>query len=249
MATIAGSCGALLLGGLVAFSLSGCVNMQFAMYWRVYPKDTWRTKGLVTLTWVVDISHSVVIAMGLWDSIISPNGNFSAEQLNKIPWSIAIAAELGVVMTFLSQSYFAHRIYILQKRWLVAAPVDRIGPVLAFTSSLPGSLALSVFVDAVITSWLCRFFRRTRKGRFSMTTQRILDTLTVWTMRNGLITSAGAAASLICWLTVPHTLTFLGLHFVMGKFYANSLLATINSRERIRRPHLILEWMCLKILW
>ncbi|KAL4068941.1 hypothetical protein V8B97DRAFT_771958 [Scleroderma yunnanense] len=99
-------------------------------------------------------------------------------------------------------------------------------------------LALSVFVDAVITSWLCRFFRRTRKGRFSMTTQRILDTLTVWTMRNGLITSAGAAASLICWLTVPHTLTFLGLHFVMGKFYANSLLATINSRERIRRPHL-----------
>ncbi|KAL4068940.1 hypothetical protein V8B97DRAFT_1970848 [Scleroderma yunnanense] len=82
--------------------------------------------------------------MGLWDSIISPNGNFSAEQLNKIPWSIAvgciqlhrwftlpeflakIAAELGVVMTFLSQSYFAHRIYILQKRWLVAAPVATI---------------------------------------------------------------------------------------------------------------------------
>ncbi|KAL4068943.1 hypothetical protein V8B97DRAFT_772630 [Scleroderma yunnanense] len=293
MATIAGTCGALLLGGLVAFGLSGCVNMQFAMYWRVYPKDTWQTKSLVTLTWIVDISHSVFIAISLWDSIIGPNGDFSPEQLNKIPWSVAMAAEFGVVTTFLSQSFFAHRIYILQKHWLVAVPVATLAfcrlvaatvsvsqlvhlaqysllrrPFPAWVITL--GLSLSVFIDIAITGSLCHFFRQTRKGMSSVfgitlnppgsstSTQRILHTLTVWTMRNGLITSwvasflphrtielfemisgsTGAAASLICWLSVPHTLLFLGIHFVMGKLYANSLLATLNSRERIRRPHM-----------
>ena len=37
---------------------------------------------------MLDISHSVFIAMGIWDSIIVPNGDFSSEQLDKIPWYV-----------------------------------------------------------------------------------------------------------------------------------------------------------------
>jgi hypothetical protein len=56
--------GAMLIGGLLAFryvatidrkkcgnpfprSLSGCVNMQFIMYWRLYPGEPYHTKSLV----------------------------------------------------------------------------------------------------------------------------------------------------------------------------------------------------------
>jgi hypothetical protein len=58
--------GAMLVGGLLAFgsvinldakilylsdgtphSLSGCVNMQFIVYCRVYFRESWRTKSLV----------------------------------------------------------------------------------------------------------------------------------------------------------------------------------------------------------
>ena len=63
---IAQSYGAIILGGLLAFgcvisldrkmyglpdrsppSLSGCVNVQFIVYWRLYSCDHWRDKSLV----------------------------------------------------------------------------------------------------------------------------------------------------------------------------------------------------------
>ena len=37
---------------------------------------------------MLDIAHSVFVAMGIWDSIIAPNGDFSPEQLDKIPWFV-----------------------------------------------------------------------------------------------------------------------------------------------------------------
>jgi len=37
---------------------------------------------------MLDISHSILVAIGIWDSIIAPNGDFSSEQLDKIPWYV-----------------------------------------------------------------------------------------------------------------------------------------------------------------
>ncbi|KAF6749249.1 hypothetical protein DFP72DRAFT_913710 [Ephemerocybe angulata] len=36
------------------------------------------------------------------------------------------------------------------------------------------------------------------------------------------------------WLTMKHNLIFLGLHFVISKFYANSLLITLNTRLNLK---------------
>ncbi|KIM69920.1 hypothetical protein SCLCIDRAFT_492531 [Scleroderma citrinum Foug A] len=72
---------------------------------------------------MLDIAHSVFVAMGIWDSIIAPNGDFSSEQLDKIPWSISITVELAVLMTFVAQGFFAYRIYVLQRKWIVAVPL------------------------------------------------------------------------------------------------------------------------------
>ncbi|KIM69922.1 hypothetical protein SCLCIDRAFT_1207166 [Scleroderma citrinum Foug A] len=257
--TIAGNCGSLLLGALVAFSLSGCVSLQFAMYWRTYSKDMWQIRSLITLTWMLDIAHSVFVAMGIWDSIIAPNGDFSPEQLDKIPWSLAISGEPAVLITFVAHSFSTYRIYILQRKWILAVLVGTLAFVRLVCASVtaqqmiylgqysllvrpfPGwiitlGLSLSAFIDIVITVSLCHFFRESRKEKCSVTTHRILDTLTKWTLQNGLITCAGATASLICWKTIQDNLLFMGLHFVMGKLYANSLLASLNVREMIRKP-------------
>ncbi|KAF5385039.1 hypothetical protein D9615_000877 [Tricholomella constricta] len=37
------------------------------------------------------------------------------------------------------------------------------------------------------------------------------------------------------WLTMNSNLIFMGLHFVIGKLYANSLLASLNTRHELRR--------------
>ncbi|KAG2037592.1 hypothetical protein BDR03DRAFT_956993, partial [Suillus americanus] len=69
--------GAMLVGGLLAFGLSGCVNMQFIVYCRVYLHESWRTKSLVIVIWLLDLSHSALVAVALWDSIIGTYGDLS----------------------------------------------------------------------------------------------------------------------------------------------------------------------------
>jgi len=41
--------------------------------------------------------------------------------------------------------------------------------------------------------------------------------------------------ALSCWLTMPTNLIFLALHFLISKLYANTVLATLNSRKSLRR--------------
>ncbi|KAJ8588995.1 hypothetical protein M405DRAFT_933712 [Rhizopogon salebrosus TDB-379] len=247
--------GAMLIGGLLAFGLSGCVNMQFIVYCRLYSCERWRAKSLVIATWLLDLCHSAFVAVALWDSIIVPYGDM--DKLDSIPWSVGPAVQLTAMITFIVQSFFAYRIYILQKRRLavvipivalafvrlVAASVSmgemiRLRSYAAFvqhpfTSSIfTLGLALSAVVDVMITSFLCYFLRKSRTTVTS--TMRIIDTLTLWTIRNGSITCAAAIATLVCWSVMPQNRIFLGLHFVIAKLYANSLLATLNSRNHIR---------------
>jgi len=62
----------------------------------------------------------------------------------------------------------------------------------------------------------------------------VVNTLTLYTLENGFITCLTTTASLICWLAMPNNLVFMGLHFVIGKLYANSLLVSLNTRKELR---------------
>ncbi|KAK7682503.1 hypothetical protein QCA50_014303 [Cerrena zonata] len=62
----------------------------------------------------------------------------------------------------------------------------------------------------------------------------IIDSITLYTVENGLLTCLTTVISLICWLMMPHNLIFLGLHFVISKLYSNTFLATLNARNGLR---------------
>lgn len=62
----------------------------------------------------------------------------------------------------------------------------------------------------------------------------IINSLIVYTLETGSVTCLVTVASLICWLLMRHNLIFLGMHFAIAKLYANSLLATLNMRKRLR---------------
>ncbi|KAI9059145.1 hypothetical protein FKP32DRAFT_1580453 [Trametes sanguinea] len=93
-------------------------------------------------------------------------------------------------------------------------------------------LVLSSVVDFLITGALCYYLRRNRTGtgRFD----HILDSVTLYTVENGLLTSITTLVSLIFWLVKPHVLIYLGLHFAISKLYANSFLASMNARKILR---------------
>ncbi|KAG2052618.1 hypothetical protein BDR06DRAFT_1009251 [Suillus hirtellus] len=72
-----------------------------------------------------DLSHSALVAVALWDSIIATYGDLS--KIDTIPWCIGPAIELTALITFLVQSFFAYRIHqcfkVQKKKLTVAIPI------------------------------------------------------------------------------------------------------------------------------
>jgi hypothetical protein len=94
-------------------------------------------------------------------------------------------------------------------------------------------LALSTTVDVIITACLFTLLQSSRTG--AATLDAVIDALIRYTFETSTLTCAGTIASMLLWAIIPTNLIFMGLHFVIGKLYANSLLVTLNTRESIRR--------------
>ncbi|EIW78134.1 hypothetical protein CONPUDRAFT_145480 [Coniophora puteana RWD-64-598 SS2] len=203
-----GDYGSLLVGGFVAFALSGCVSMQYAVYLRLYPEEERFTKSLVALIWILDIVHSVFICIAVWDSLITNYGDPS--MIDIIPWSISPTVELTAVVTFLVQSFYAFRMYKLSRRklWL-GAPVAVLALFRLVAASISTAemahlrsyekfrrpwpswmftlgLSLSAGVDVIITSSLYYFLRRSRSQISD--TNHVIDTLTRYALETGTAT-------------------------------------------------------------
>ncbi|KAF4611478.1 hypothetical protein D9613_004585 [Agrocybe pediades] len=158
------------------------------------------------------------------------------------------------ILTFLAQCFFARRIFKLSKRnYYLASPilalsVLRLGAATASAGEMlklrsyalfreqfrwlfSVGLGLSSAVDILTTVSLLLLLRRSRRQSLSM--NEIIDELILYTLEIGSLTSLATVVSLVCWLTLENNLVFLGIHFVIGKLYANSLLATLNTRLEI----------------
>ncbi|THV00760.1 hypothetical protein K435DRAFT_963845 [Dendrothele bispora CBS 962.96] len=254
----AASYGAVLLGGLMAFSFSGIVAVQSMVYFKMYPRDLGSLKALVSVVWILDLLHSAFIGTALFHYFIKSWGVDTA--IDNIHWSVALSVVVTALQTVIAHCFFAHKIYRSSQRNLfltipililafcrLVAASATTGEMITvkhfsiFTHTFPGwifttGLTLSSATDILVA--LCLFFllqsMRKRIGTDSSVMIKVVDTLTLYTLETGALTCVCTTASLICWLTMPSNIVFLGLHFVIAKLYANSLLASLNTRKQLR---------------
>ncbi|THU82750.1 hypothetical protein K435DRAFT_784503 [Dendrothele bispora CBS 962.96] len=245
--------GALLIGALFASVLSGAVGVQGIIYRKLYPADPRNLKLLVFLIWFLDTFHTVLIWGSLWHFFIDFYG--SPEKIDQIPWTLALSIILTAILTFSVHCFFAHRIYKLSKKNVFLTIPILFLAVLRLVSAAGTTaemlilesftdfrtrvrwlftlgLALSSVVDVLITGSLFHLLRssRTEGGQLNS----VIDSLILYTFETGSITSAATIISMICWIAAPTNLVFMGLHFVISKLYANSLLVTLNTRKNLR---------------
>jgi len=97
-------------------------------------------------------------------------------------------------------------------------------------------VTLSASVEFIITTVMIIFLGSRKTGFANM--NHIINSLILYTLETGGITCLVTIASLLCWLLMRHNLIFLGMHFAIAKLYANSLLATLNTRKRLRIDHI-----------
>ncbi|KAJ3516736.1 hypothetical protein NMY22_g14134 [Coprinellus aureogranulatus] len=253
--------GALLFGAGIAFSLSGVVATQCIVYFKQYPGDSNTKKAMVLASWILDGLHTSFLMYTIHEYFISSFGDLT--RIDYIPWALAISVVITALQTLLVHCFFAHKIFRSSGgNWLITCPIVllaiarlcsacittvnmiRLQQFHALLETFPRTmfttgLSLTAAVDILITFWLCYFLAQFRAGISPMSTMmiRMVDTLTLYTLENGALTCFAAIASLVCWLTMPHNLIFMGLHFVISKLYANSFLASLNMRHQLRQIH------------
>ncbi|KAJ7144780.1 hypothetical protein C8R43DRAFT_563911 [Mycena crocata] len=160
------------------------------------------------------------------------------------------------LVTFGVHCFFGHRILLLSKgNWFMASPVFLLALLRLVAASVSTwemfhyksydlfklharwiftlGLSVSSAVDVVITGLLFHLFQSSRPDAGNL--NHVIDKLMLYAFETGSLTCIGTIVSMICWVAMSQNLIFLGLHFVIGKLYANSLLVTLNTRENIRR--------------
>lgn len=92
--------------------------------------------------------------------------------------------------------------------------------------------ALSAVVDSSIAFMLYLYLRKRRTG--TNRNDNILNQLLLYSINTGAVTSFCAVMVLILFLCIPSNLAFIGFVQIQSKFYAISLLASLNNREKLR---------------
>ncbi|KAH9168993.1 hypothetical protein EDB89DRAFT_1546568 [Lactarius sanguifluus] len=93
-------------------------------------------------------------------------------------------------------------------------------------------LGSAVVADILIAVSMCWFLYHKRTG-FART-DSVIMTLMAYSVNSGLLTSVLTCAALISFSISPFTMYSLVFYWPMSKFYANSLLAMLNSRDYVR---------------
>ncbi|KAI6158153.1 hypothetical protein BKA82DRAFT_22162 [Pisolithus tinctorius] len=125
----------------------------------------------------------------------------------------------------------------LAMKFLVAAiwfVNNKTSDLTQFTSYavIPG-LATIVLTEVLIAGALCVLFYDSGSHSSFRRTKRLLNMLIIYAVNRCLLTLLLAVAQLVT--SVLHQDAWsIGMDFIMAKLYANSLLASLNSREHLR---------------
>ncbi|GAA5976164.1 hypothetical protein JCM5350_000335 [Sporobolomyces pararoseus] len=123
MGAFDGSIGAFLLGTVFACFLSGLTSSQSFQYYQNFPIDRKLYKYLVGGLWILDLTHTAVSIYTIWDWCVANYGN--VEHLLVSPWSFGIDPAMVGLVSFICQSFYAYRVYVVGKRkiWIPLAIV------------------------------------------------------------------------------------------------------------------------------
>jgi len=90
-------------------------------------------------------------------------------------------------------------------------------------------LGTSSLCDILVSAAIVRSLWRSRTG--ISRTNDIIARLIIWTVNTGILTSVCAILDMVVFSAFPRTLLHLFFNILLGKLYANSVLATLNNRR------------------
>ncbi|KAI6095953.1 hypothetical protein EDD16DRAFT_1720405 [Pisolithus croceorrhizus] len=231
------------VGGFVSAMLYGVATLQTYMYYLHGYEDSLAIKLLVAAIWILDTLHILfseyfvfmtgnatnygLVCHALYFYMITNYGVLTS--LEYIVWSLPVcipnlppdAEDFPALGTPL----------ISAVQWLVNHKIS-IFTQMTFYGVTP-AVAIIALAETLITISLCILLYDRRSGSALSRTKRLLNTLIIYAVNRCLLILLVAITALV--MAVEGQVTwFLGLSFVIGRLYANSFLASLNSREHLR---------------
>ncbi|KAJ6571656.1 hypothetical protein B0H19DRAFT_1372661 [Mycena capillaripes] len=246
--------GAYELGVLASYILFGVTTTQVYIYYRRFPDDSLNLKALVAFVWICEAAHAVCFGHTLYTYTISDYGH--PERIaGAFPKSLLVATFLTGVLAVCVHGFFSIRIYRFTKHvyipcliWVMTF-LQMLGRTVLFGTAVRMAsiisyqlkwawLSTSVWIvsaatDLVITTTLVAVLIR-RRAYAQKRTAAVVDRVILWSLETGMLTSASAIGSLVCFMTMKDNFIFLAFFAIEARGYSNSLLATLNSRVTLR---------------
>ncbi|KAJ7470747.1 hypothetical protein FB451DRAFT_1472262, partial [Mycena latifolia] len=248
--------GAVQIGVVVSCVLFGVTTTQTYIYYSRFPDDSPGLKFLVAFVWFFEGAHVACLVATQYQWTVSNFGNF--EGLLLVPWTLAISVAFSGIIGASVQAFFAFRIYRLSQSlyipgvsWLLSCSRVLLSITVAVYGSERNVLATTfkrqrawmfytlwlgaTVNDSIIAGTLVYWFYRSRRcieGRMSSAT--VVDKLIAWTIETGVITGASSFLVTVMFIAMQKNYIWLAIYTVTARLYANSLLASLNSRATLR---------------
>ncbi|KAH8994391.1 hypothetical protein EDB86DRAFT_3078247 [Lactarius hatsudake] len=251
VADIRNTYGCTFIGLIISVMLFGITALQtWIYYWQYGSRDTKALKLFIAVIFLLDALHTSLCIYSIYWYLILNFGN--VEILDHNMWAMNVQVDVNTLVDYLVQLYYARRVYIVGGSLIVPIIIVIFGAAcfgLAFvftaraaalkfwsryTSLVPVTcigLGSGVVADILIAASMCWFLYHKKTG-FARRVQ--LSPFTPQTIQSGLLTSVLTSAVLISFATASSSMYWQLFFWPMGKFYANSLLAMLNSRDYVR---------------
>jgi len=244
--------------GVIGLGISGVLYgtslAQSLHYVWFFPKDPLLIKSLVLLVFISDIIHLIGTSQFYWVLVVLCHRSVATSCVTDLPWGAYIAVPINYFITFTVQGFYCHRIWIITDGQKVVTLIAALFALLQFgiglwasaelfkkgtieflftTPLIPLAAGVSTLCDVVITSTIFKHLWRSELRR----TNVIRDLVIVFV-------NMGA---LTCVISITVGVVFLaqGDHYwvgapavILSRCYANSFLAVLNARRRIREREL-----------
>ncbi|KAI0766216.1 hypothetical protein BD413DRAFT_615364 [Trametes elegans] len=246
--------GAALIGVFISTAMYGLTTFQMYHYyqlsWRV---DSWWIKAYVFYVWCLETLHAFLCCAFVYRFAIINFGNYAAFAVTSKSDDV-VTGVTGLIMLSV-HLFYVRRLWILSdKNILLVGLVTLLAfghfalemVVMAVTFKFPqftefhrvtayytGSLALAAADDIIIAVSLCYLLYTRRTGIRS--TDTLVNRIITYSVMTGAVTSVIDLAILICFITMPNNLVYLGLYDFAPNLYANSLLAMLNARDALQK--------------
>ncbi|KAK0218775.1 hypothetical protein IW262DRAFT_1055067 [Armillaria fumosa] len=249
--SLGGTMGPLYIGMVLAGALWGVSCVQTWYYFDNYKNDPTFLRVVVFCTWLSDTIHQILISQAVYNYTITHFGD--TDNLQNVLWSLYLEALFNGITGFLVQSFFLHRIWTFRKNMYITFVIGLlvIGEFGVTISYVALGMKLKTFTDlkqikgvsmsinalaaagdVLISAAICTMLNSSKSG-FAWS-NHVINRLILFSINSGLLTSICAIMSLVTILALPNTLIYFCFYFLIGRFYSNSLLATLNARKGMR---------------